>query len=529
MQTRRTILAGIHAMLFLHCASAQAPAIEWKKTLGGTENDVTYSIQQTADGGYVLAGGSQSNDGDVTGHHGSNATFDCWVVKLDGSGNLQWQRSLGGTRDDYANSIQQTADGGYIVAGYSHSNDGDVTGHHGAATAPDYWVVKLDDSGNIEWQRSLGGTGTDKANSVQQTTDGGYIVAGTSDSNNGDVTGWHEGFVFGIAASDYWVVKLNNTGDIEWQKSLGGSGGDAAYSIQQTTDGGYIVAGYSGSVDGDVTGNHGGGDYWIVKLNSNGNVQWQKALGGTAGDFARSARQTTDGGYIIAGYSGSSDGDAISDRTGVNYWVVKTDDNGNLQWQNAFGGRTFTDTPYSVQQTSDGGYIVAGYTYNNNEGDVGTTHGAPDYWVVKTDGSGNLQWQKPLGGSGNNYGYAAQQTTDGGYIVAGYTTSNDGDVSGNHGKSDLWIVKLAATAGLEEPGNNYFYMYPNPAGDFVTITNVPDGSTVTIADITGKVLYNFFAAHKQETVNTAALSSGIYLVWVESNGSIRYKKFIVNK
>ncbi|MCD6097265.1 T9SS type A sorting domain-containing protein [bacterium] len=169
---------------------------------------------------------------------------------------IQWQKCLGGSGYDYAYSIQQTDDGGFIVAGYSNSNDGDVSGNHGER---DYWVVKLNSAGDLVWQKSLGGSSWDEAWSIQQTSDGGFIVAGYSESNDGDVSGHHGGY-------DYWVVKLDSAGDIVWQKCLGGSYWDYAYSIQQTFDGGYIVAGESRSNNGDVSGNHGWGDYWVVKL-----------------------------------------------------------------------------------------------------------------------------------------------------------------------------------------------------------------------------------------------------------------------
>ena len=176
---------------------------------------------------------------------------------------IQWQKCLGGTGYEEAHSIQQSTDGGYIVEGYSKSNDGDVSGHHGPLVRRDYWVVKTDQSGTIEWQKSLGGSDSDEANSIQQTTDGGYIVAGFSSSTDGDITGTHGGM-------DYWLVKLDSVGNLQWQKSFGGTGDDRAYFIQQSSDGGYVVAGYSGSNDGDATGNHGGMDYWLVKLDSMG-------------------------------------------------------------------------------------------------------------------------------------------------------------------------------------------------------------------------------------------------------------------
>ena len=205
------------------------PDTSWQKSLGGSMEDIAYSILQTTEGGYVISGGSSSNNGDVSGNHGQN---DYWIVKLTSTGEISWQKSLGGSEDDHANCIQQTNDGGFIISGESLSNDCDVSGNHGNA---DYWIVKLTSSGEIEWQKALGGSEDDLAFSIQQTTDGGYIIGGISTSNDGDVSGNH-------GQKDYWIVKLASTGEIDWQKSLGGSGDDYARSIQQTTDGGYIIA-----------------------------------------------------------------------------------------------------------------------------------------------------------------------------------------------------------------------------------------------------------------------------------------------
>ena len=208
---------------------------------------------------------------------------------------IQWQKSLGGSASDVAFSIQQTSDNGYIVAGYTQSNDSDVAVYHGNQ---DYWIVKLNSVGSIEWQKSLGGTDVDMLSEIHQTSDGGYIIGGYSISDDIDVTGNH-------GQEDYWIVKINNLGAIQWQKSLGGSNIERAYSIKQTTSGGYIVAGSTNSTDGDITFHHGGiniqHDFWIVNLDSTGNILWQKCLGGSSTDVARSVQQASDGGFIVTG------------------------------------------------------------------------------------------------------------------------------------------------------------------------------------------------------------------------------------
>ena len=425
-----------------------------EKLLGGFTREKSPLIQKTTDGGYIIAGMSQSSiSGDVTAtNHGF---FDYWVVKLDASGNITWNKLLGGSSDDETSSIQQTADGGYIVAGSSLSSaSGDVTGtNHGVDF--DYWIVKLDALGNIIWNKLLGGNDLDILTGIQQTTDGGYIVAGVSASSaNGDVTGNNHGI---NSTGDYWVLKLDAGGNIIWNKLFGGTADDIATSIQQTADGGYIVAGYSSSsASGDVTAaNHGSSpttDYWIIKLDATGNIIWNKLLGGNNNERANRIQQTTDGGYIIAGHSWSSNnGNVTATNHGNNdYWIVKLDGAGTITWNKLLGGGGI-DEPKSIQQTTDGGYVIAGYSTSSANGDVTTTnHGGYDYWIVKTDGFGNITWNKLLGGSGNDQSYSILQTSNGNYIVSGDSDSSaSGDVTAiNHGLLDYWIVKLNAFGNI---------------------------------------------------------------------------------
>src|SRR6478735_7524117 len=356
------------------CLKAQIPpAIQWQNSLGGSGGESASTVQQTTDGGYITAGYSYSVDDDVSGNHGD---ADAWIIKLSDVGIIQWQKSLGGSNYDDAGYIEQTSDGGYITAGTTYSNDGDVSGNHGDA---DFWITKLGSSGNIEWQKSLGGSGADGATSIKQTPDNGYIIAGISYSNDGDVSGNH-------GDADLWIIKLGSSGNIEWQKSLGGSLEDWAYSVNLTTDGGYIIAGYANSDDGDVSGNHGSADCWIVKLNNVGTIEWQKSLGGSNSDVSYSSQQTTDGGYIIAGGSDSDDGDVTSNYGARDYWIVKLDGNGNITWQKNFGGSN-DDAALSVQQTSDGGYIASGIA-RSNDVDVTGSHGAGDSWIIKLGNDG---------------------------------------------------------------------------------------------------------------------------------------------
>lgn len=435
-------------------AMAQVPVIQWQKSLGGSGNDYANSVQQTTDGGYIVAGYTASVDGDVSGNHGGN---DMWVVKLDNTGNIQWKKALGGSGDDVGTYVQQTADGGYIIAGNTTSNDGDVSGNHGNSDA---WVVKLNSAGNIQWQKTYGGLSNEAANSVQQLADGGYILGCSALSEyGGDIIGSH-------GANEGWIVKISPAGVIEWSLCLGGLSYDYARQVKQTADGGFIMGGYGYSVDGDLIGNHGNMDFWMVKLDNIQERQWKKTFGGTGTDILSSVTQTTDGGFIAAGHVYSQDGDiAGSGFHGPylnDYWIIKLDTAGVLQWKKALGG-SGNDLAQSIQQTTDGGYIVFGYS-TSNDGDVSGNNGYVDYWIVKLNSTGTIQWQKSLGGTGqegyNNIpnevdgAHSIQQTTDGGFILAGYSKSNDGDVSGNHGNFDYWVVKLGNCL-LPQPAFTY--------------------------------------------------------------------------
>ncbi|UOK43594.1 MULTISPECIES: T9SS type A sorting domain-containing protein [Flavobacterium] len=493
-------LLSLSILLSVICGYAQPSS--WQKSLGGSDLDEVISIQQTTDGGYIMAGFTYSNDADVIGNHGE---FDSWIVKLTNTGSIEWQKSLGGTGRDYACSIEQTTDGGYIIAGGSNLNDGDVTGNHGGN---DCWIVKLSNTGSIQWQKSLGGTDYDYANSIQQTSDGGYIMAGYTGSNDGDFNGNH-------GSNDYWIVKLTNTGSIEWQKSLGGSYSDEARSIRQTTDGGYIIAGSSYSINGDVTGNHGQSDYWVVKLTNTGSIQWQKCLGGSGWDHANSIQQTTDGGYIIAGSTQSNNGDVNGNHGLSDSWIVKLSNSGSIQWQKCLGG-IGDDDPYSIVQTPDGGYIIAGST-RSNDGDVTGNHGLSDYWIVKLTNTGSIQWQKCLGGTGVDYANSIQQTTDGGYIIAGYTESNDGNVTGNHGGSDAWIIKLLSDGTLstnESSTENLISVYPNPANNEIHLNAKENtlGMRYTLYDHLGRAVMSGKLEEQDSTIVTSHLSKGVYIL-----------------
>jgi len=419
---------------------AQAPSVEWYKCIGSGWADNAHAIDTTSDGGYIIVGHANGNGGDVSGYHGNNPEIaDIWIVKLSSTGTIQWQKCLGGTNIDFSSTVHQTPDGGYIVGGSSTSTDGDALGNSGNH---DCWILKLTSAGSIEWQKTFGGSGSfETINDLQLTSDGGYIATGVSNSPDGMVVGNHGGL-------DIWVIKLSANGTLLWQKNIGGSSDDRGYSIEICLDGGYLVTGSTASNNGDISGNHGNVDFFVAKLASNGTIQWSKCLGGSLADQGHRAKQSPDGSYILIGLTNSNDGNVSGNHGAVDIWVVKLDASGNLIWQKCYGSSLF-DYGSSIV-LSGTGYVIAAYG-EAVDGDVSCRD--QDYWLFKINSTGDIEWQKTFGGNLKDQPLFLQTTRQGGWIAAGVTTSTDlvgaqpylTDIS-----SDVLIVKYT-TASVPLP------------------------------------------------------------------------------
>jgi len=397
---KRIILAGSFLLIFTSFLSLNA---QWATVYGGSGNDKAYSVKQTSDGGYIVVG-ETSSFGDEDG--------DIWVLKLSSIGAIEWQRAYGGSDYDYAMSIKQTSDGGYIVGGSSFSF---------GAGDKDFWILKLSSAGDIEWQRRYGGNEWDHVHSIQQTSDQGYIFAGSTGS-------------FGAGSIDFWILKLSSAGDIEWQKTYGGSADDKARSIKQTIDGGYIVSGHTRSfgLEEDDWGGSSDDDIWILKLFQDGEIEWQKTYGGSGDDIAQSIQITMDEGYIVAGWTNSF-GAAYGD----DFWVLKLSSEGDIEWHKIYDGGNDSDKAYAIQQTDDGGYVVVGWTNSFS------TEYNDDFWVLRLSSEGEIEWQKTYGGNYSpDYARSIQQTNDGGYVIAGETRS------WGFREEDVWILKLNSNGDM---------------------------------------------------------------------------------
>jgi len=360
----------------------------WSRTYGEGNQMEANSLVQTSDGGYALAGGTAS-------------PWTFRLIKTDATGNVQWSKTYAREGGAVCRSVVQTRDGGYALAGWTYSY---------SSSSWDFWLVKTDSNGNMQWNMAYGGTLNDGANSLVQTSDGGYALVGETES-------------FGSGQSsvpDFWLIKTNSTGSMQWSRTYGGMNGEYAPSVVQTSDEGYALAGYTYSYGAK-------GDAWLVKTDSTGNIQWNKTYGGANSDEVHSIVKTRDGGYALAGFSISF---------GWGFWLVKTDSNGVTEWDRTYRAIDYAEAR-SVIQTSDNGYAMAGYKWIHG--------GESDFWLVKTDSNGNMQWNMTFGGAGEDVATSVVQATDGGYAILGGTDSfgTVGDLI-----FDFWLVKTNAESGL---------------------------------------------------------------------------------
>jgi hypothetical protein len=360
----------------------------------------------------------------------------------------QWDKTFGGSGPDFLQCMQQTSDGGFIIGGKSESGIGGDKSqtNYGPINTCDFWVIKLDINGNKQWDKTFGGIANDVISSLQQTLDGGYILGGHSEGGiSGDKSQSSKG------GKDFWVVKLDANGNKQWDKTIGGSGDDCLEALHQTSDGGYILGGDSNSdISGDKSEMSRGlnqlPDYWVVKIDASGNKIWDKTFGGTNDEKFYSLGQTSDGGYILGGVSYSNNnGDKSQGSIGFgDYWILKLDSSGNKLWDKTFGGPD-QNILKSLQQTSDGGYILAGLSNSNIGGSkTEASKGDFDYWIIKTDGLGNKLWDKTLGGNNGDFLVSIKQAPDGSFLLGGTSNSYiSGDKSQNpSGFSDFWVLKV---------------------------------------------------------------------------------------
>lgn len=526
---KKAILLTLICAIFSSLICYSQPVITWQKTYGGSGHEYAYKSIQTSDGGYAFVGSSESNDGDVSNHHGTTTNNDLWVCKIDASGVIQWSKLYGGSEDDEGLDLIQTSDGGFIVAGWTDSNDGDVTGHHGTYNS-DIWVLKLTSTGTIDWNKCFGGTSDDEANEIAMNQNGDFYIFGTTYSSNGDISGLHG------TNSDMWAIKINSTGTLLGQKCIGGADYEEGINMSLTSDGGCIICGRSSSTDGDAIGAHGGSDMLIAKLSSSMVVEWSKCYGGTQTEECNSIVQLTDGSYVALGYTSTQNNGDVTGHHGSqgsdDFWLLKLTSTGTITWAKCFGG-SGDDQANGLTKSSDGGFVMSGLT-NSMDGDVTGFHVgdySPDVWIAKVNSDGTLQWQRSCGGSTQDENFNVLALNDGTFMSTSFTYSNDADVSGNHGSADAWIFKINGSTFINDISNNVnISVYPNPNKGTFSISSDIQYSAIQITDILGKIIYTVKATSLQSEICIPNPSKGVYFCKIidDQGETIKVEKLFIH-
>ncbi len=450
--------------------------ITFERTYGGLLQDQGRSARQTTDNGYIVAGVTNSFG------YGEN---DAYLIKTDEYGDTVWTKTYGGSMNDWAYSVWQCYDDGYVAAGSTMS----------FGVGSDFYLVRTDVNGDTLWTRFYGGSNDDVAYAVQQTSDSGFILAGSTSS-------------YGLGSSDTYIIKTDATGDTIWTKFYGGNGSESGQSIQQTNDNGYIVAGST------LSFGVGKWDMHLIKTDPNGDTIWTKTYGGAEDDFAYSVQQTNDNGFIIAGATNS-----FSSGTEPDVYLVKTDSIGDTIWTKTYGG-PLNDFSYSVQQTNDNGYIIVGTTYMGTKRDV---------FLIKTDAAGDTLWTRTFGSTETEIGYSVMQTNDNGYIIGG---SNNSLTSGVF---DVYLIKTTADGILTSlfdpiiPGE--LSIYPNPTNGIFYIDLAKDAFVVDIANIHGQLVIrkelNTNMANSTYKLDLSSQPKGVYFISVKSITDIKCGKLLI--
>ena len=411
--------------------------LDFIKNFGGSGNESAQAIIKTTDGGFAILGYTGSTNGDISTK--AKEENDYWLLKFDENSNLQWNKTYGGSKDDIGQSLAQTSDGGFILTGYSMSSDGDASNNEGFH---DNWILKLDAQGNLEWETSYGFSGHDHSYDILEASQGGYFFTGFLDITSARADGNTEkGNSFtSHGVGEFWGTKIDEEGTVQWRGYFGGTNNDRAHGVVQTKDGGFVMAGFTESDDFDISNTNGSYDFWVVKVDSFGNLIWEKSFGGEGIEVSYDIAKTSDNGFVVVGNTFSTNGDILLNHGESDMWMIKLDEEGNLIWEQTYGGSQF-DLAQAVVQSKDGGFLITGNTKSDDK-DSSLNNGENDIWLVKTNAFGDLVWEKSFGGSGLDFGFDLLENTDGSILIVGESSSTDFGSISSKGNSDLILLKI---------------------------------------------------------------------------------------
>ena len=494
-----------------------SPPVEWQRPFGGSQFEEGFAVDHTLAGGFVMAGCSSSLDGDASAVHGDR---DGWLVGVNADGTLLWQQAYGGHNADEFKAVRTVPDGGFIAAGYALSHDSAFTAQHGDR---DLWVVRTNAEGSLLWQRVLGGSGRDEAYAVALAPDGGFIVVGMTTNSDGNVQGSH-------GLWDGWVMKLDDTGELVWQRCLGGSQDDWLNGVEVMSDGRIMIIGVTASSDGDVVGQNGGEDAWVIALDPEGGTLWQRCMGSMYTERAYAVCAASGGDVVVVGTSMASLGDSAVFIDVGQVWLARLDATGQTLWQTLYGGNEY-DVAYSVAPTDDGGFVLLGSSWSFDDAVSHNQYGK-DLWGLRVTDAGELLWERAFGGYSDwDDGHCVLQTEDGGYLFCGTTWSIGGDVVGNHGGGDAWLVKVSPEdVGISQHFAPRSMVAPNPNnGRFDLYLDMPSNSAkAKLTTSEGRLVTDrlrFTPGLNQ--VDLPSLPAGAYVLRIDEQGRAQNLRIVI--
>ena len=515
---------------------SRAQEVLWEKSFGGKQSEYLLDLVPTADYGFLLAGSSLSDKSGNKDNKG-NGDLDYWLWKMNEKGDIDWQKQFGGSGTDMLQTAFGTLDGGFILGGTSSSNKSGDKLTDGLGS-DDYWIIKLDAKGNEQWQKTMGGESQELLQTIIQTKDGGYLIGGSSSSSANTSTNLNKDQYIKTADNfgnlDYWILKLDSSGKLEWQKSFGGEYADILKSVVQTPDAGYILGGTSNSpISGNKnTDSYGMSDYWLIKIDKSGTEEWQSNYGGSKDDHLSQMIATSDNHLILAGYSySSSDGNKNKgNREGSDIWLVEIDLASEILWQETYNiGKQ--DFLASIIENKDktillGCHAKSEITMRQKQ----DKEGVNDFTIIKLKENNEELWRKNVGGSGEDILRKAIETRDGGYVLAGTSSSKvSGERNSSIGMNDFWVVKLKDKDKLP-PIKNIIEAIPNPANDYTNIIIGYDfeEGTASLYDLAGRQISSFPIYNRTVPIELTGLPEGIYVVNIKTNMGNDSVKIIKN-
>ncbi len=465
-------------------------------------------------GGFLIVGTSTSTDGDAMGCMSSISRV--WVLRLDAQGELLWQRCYGGSGNQTLPFVTATSDGGFAIACRTNSTDGDISTPLGGT---DTWVFKIDEAGELLWERSLGGSAADDCRGIVCGDDGSLFVFGHTFSP--ELQGFH------APGNDFYLAKLSPNGEVLDQRCYGGAEGDAAYSMFLAADQQIIMVGNTNSTDSDVSVG-GNMQRWILAVGPDLEILWQRTLVAEPSGSLTHALITQSGDLLIGGGTTSTEGEIFQLWGEQDMFAVRLNENLELQHSTAFGGSQY-ESIWHVIPGPDGGLLAIGNT-SSQDGQITGSNGMQDAWLVCLDDTLGLRWMKNFGGTQDDGFIGGANTTDGGVVLTGWSKSSDGDLTNNQGNWDLWVVKLGPEqVGIGEQASGIdFRLAPNPAHEVLQVTWRTDVDRLTIHDALGQLIHtrNVLPGEQQLELAVGSWAAGVYTIRMHGEQGATSQRFI---